>query len=266
MNALKNELAALLAAVRFFTRLPMPQWIGHSQAQLDHAARYFPLVGALVGCVGALFTGLVAWALPPSLAVGIGMVMTILFTGAFHEDGLADACDGFGGGWDKSQVLAIMKDSRIGSYGAIALVMALLLKYTALHELALLEFAEDSAAPALAVVLISGHALSRLAPVLLMRFLPYVRDDATGKAKPLATAMSAGGLSCAILFACAPLLLLPAPAALSGLFMVLLSTWLCGRYFHRRIGGYTGDCLGASQQISELGFYLAVLITANTAL
>jgi adenosylcobinamide-GDP ribazoletransferase len=256
MLTLKNELAAFFAAVRFFTRVPVPAWVGHTQEQLDHAARYFPLVGALIGAVGALLTTLAACVWPASLAILIGMVATILLTGAFHEDGLADACDGLGGGWEKSQVLTIMKDSRIGSYGAIALVMALLIKFTSLSAIAQ---ADSVPFETLLVTLIAAHALSRLAPVLLMRALPYVRDDASGKDKPLARAMSRSGLFVAAFFALAPLVLLPPATALGGLFAVLWSTLWCGLYFRRRIGGYTGDCLGASQQISEIAFYTVVL-------
>lgn len=259
--ALLRDIKAFFSALAFFTRIPVPGWVGHSQAQLDRAARYFPLVGAIVGLIGAAVTESAALVLPATLAILLGMVATLLATGAFHEDGLADACDGLGGGWDKAQVLSIMKDSRIGSYGAIALGMALLLKFNALLEL-------DAAVPppGLALILVAAHAASRLAPVLLMRALDYARDDATGKAKPLAQAMDNGGLAVALLFAAAPCLLLSVEAALAGFAAVAAVALLCGLYFRHRIGGYTGDCLGASQQLAEIGFYLALLAVSSESL
>ncbi len=253
-----RELTAFLAAVRFFTRLPVPAWVGHSQQQLDHAARYFPLVGIIVGAIGAAVTEGTALLLPATLAILLGMVATLLATGAFHEDGLADACDGFGGGWEKLQVLTIMKDSRIGSYGTIGIGMALLIKFTALSELDALV-----PPPALALALIAGHAASRLGPVLLMRVLEYVREDATAKSKPLAKSIGNGGVALAAVFALAPCVLLAPEAALCGIGGVLLVTVLAGRYFYRRIGGYTGDCLGATQQVAEIAFYLGLLCAST---
>ncbi|MDP2107868.1 MAG: adenosylcobinamide-GDP ribazoletransferase, partial [Rhodocyclaceae bacterium] len=123
---MRRELEYFFAALRFFTRLPAPGWVGHSAEQLNHAARYFPLVGVIVGAIGAGVTLAALQLWPAQIAVLLGMTATLLATGAFHEDGLADSIDGCGGGWTKEQVLAIMKDSRIGSYGAIGIGMALL--------------------------------------------------------------------------------------------------------------------------------------------
>ena len=251
---MRRELAYFFAALRFFTRLPVPGWVGHSQDQLDHAARYFPLIGVIVGAIGAAATLLAAWVLPLSLAVLLGMAATLLATGAFHEDGFSDACDGFGGGWEKTQVLAIMKDSRIGSYGAIGIGLMLLAKWNALVGLA-----GDQRVPAFAVALVAGHAVSRLASTLLIRTLDYVRDDETSKSKPLARRMGAGELLAAAVFGLAPCALLTWRHALVALAFVVLVTWLAARYFLRRIGGYTGDCLGALQQATELAFYLGLL-------
>ncbi len=260
----KRQLEYFFAALRFFTRLPVPAWVGHSQDQLDHAARYFPLVGILVGAIGAAVTLLAAWLLPLSLAVLLGMAATILATGAFHEDGFSDACDGFGGGWEKAQVLAIMKDSRVGSYGAIGIGLLLLAKWNALVELnglnGLTELADDeSLGPLFAVALVAGHAVSRLASTALIRTLEYVREDETAKAKPLARRMGAGELLFAAICGLAPSAFLPWQDALVALVFVGIVTWLAARYFVRRIGGYTGDCLGATQQATELAFYLGLL-------
>jgi len=159
--------------VRFFTRLPVPAWVGHSQEALDRAARYFPLVGILVGALGGLTFLLAALALPVSIALLFSMAATLLVTGAFHEDGLSDAVDGFGGGWTKPQVLAIMKDSRIGSYGALAVALMLLAKFNALYELP-----DEWIAPAL----VAAHAASRFCSTALIYALDYVRDDDSRRA------------------------------------------------------------------------------------
>jgi adenosylcobinamide-GDP ribazoletransferase len=250
---LRREAEAFFGALRFFTRLPVPAWVGHSQAALDRAARYFPLVGILVGVLGGLTFLLVAFVLPVSLAILSSMAATLLVTGAFHEDGLADAVDGFGGGWTREQVLVIMKDSRIGSYGALAVALMLLAKFNALYELP-----DDWIAPAL----VAAHAASRFFSTLLIFALDYVRDDDSARAKPLAVRMGAGGLAVAGLFGLAPLALLSPEAALAGLGLAALTTVLAARYFVRRIGGYTGDCLGAAQQLAELAIYLGILAVA----
>ena len=249
---IRRELEYFFAALRFFTRLPVPRWVGHSSEQLNHAARYFPLVGVIVGAIGAAVTlgTLQLW--PAPLAVLLGMAATLLATGAFHEDGLADSIDGFGGGWTREQVLAIMKDSRIGSYGAIGIGLVLLAKFEALSLLA------ASPWPTFAAVLIAGHAVSRFASTTLIYALDYARDDASSKSKPLATRMGKGELAIAGLFGLAPCLLLPAAKAAVALALVALVTLLAARHFVKRIGGYTGDCLGATQQLTELAFYLGL--------
>jgi adenosylcobinamide-GDP ribazoletransferase len=251
---MKRELEYFFAALRFFTRLPVPRWVGHTQDQLDHAARYFPLIGILIGAIGAGVTELAALALPVGVAVLLGMAATILATGAFHEDGFADSCDGFGGGWDKAQVLAIMKDSRVGSYATLGVGLMLLAKWNALVELD-----ADFAPPLLAIALVAGHAVSRLASTLLIFFLEYARDDDSSKSKPLAQRMALHELAIAVAIGLAPCLLLPPIDALVALAAAALSALLAARYFVRRIGGYTGDCLGAVQQVCELAFYLGLL-------
>jgi adenosylcobinamide-GDP ribazoletransferase len=251
---MKRELEYFFSALGFFTRLPVPGWVRHTQDQLDHAARYFPLIGILIGSIGAGVTELAALTLPISVAILLGMAATILATGAFHEDGFADSCDGFGGGWEKAQVLAIMKDSRIGSYAALGVGLILLTKWSALNEL-------DSsfAPPMLALALVAGHAVSRLASTVLVFCLDYVRDDASSKSKPLAHRMAPHELAVAAAFGLLPCLLLPPIDAMVALAAVALATLLAARYFLRRIGGYTGDCLGATQQATEIAFYLGLL-------
>ncbi len=248
---IRQEAGYFFAALRYFTRLPVPDWVGHSEEQLNHAARWFPAVGGIVGGIGALVTlaALELW--PPSIAVLLGIMATVIVTGAFHEDGLSDTLDGLGGGWTREQALTIMKDSRIGNYGALGIVLVLLIKFAALAELAVLP------APIFAAALIAGHAVSRLAATTLIFALDYARE--AGKAKPLATRLGKGALAFAALTGLSPCLFLPAAQVAVALLLAALVTWLCGRWFVRRLGGYTGDCLGATQQLSELVFYLGLL-------
>lgn len=247
---IRQEAGYFFAALRYFTRLPVPGWVGHSEEQLDHAARWFPAVGWIVGAIGALVTVAALQFWPPTIAVLLGIAVTVVVTGAFHEDGLSDTLDGLGGGLSREQALAIMKDSRIGNYGAIGIVLALLTKFVVLTELAVLP------APTFVVTLIAGHALSRLTATTLIFTLDYAR--AAGKSKPLATRMGKGELAFAALCGLAPCLWLPPAQLAVALLLVALVTALCARWFVRRLGGYTGDCLGATQQLTELAFYLGM--------
>ena len=247
---LRRELEYFFGALRFFTRLPVPGWVGHSTEALNRSARYFPAVGLLVGGIGALvFLGAVQlW--PQPVAVLLSMAATIYATGAFHEDGLSDSVDGLGGGWDKLRILEIMKDSRVGSYGVVAMVLALLGKFTLLSSL-------DAALVPCA--LLAGHALSRFCSTVLLATMDYVREDLLAKAKPLATRLSIGEMAVALAFVLAALALLPPERALAGCVLAALATFWLARKFGRWLGGYTGDCLGAVQQVSEIAFYLGLL-------
>ena len=247
---LRRELEYFFGAIRFFTRLPVPAWVGHSAEALNHSARWFPAVGLLVGSIGALvFLGaLQLW--PQPVAVLLSMVATIYATGAFHEDGLADTVDGLGGGWDKLRILEIMKDSRVGSYGVVATVLALLGKFTLLAAL-------DSTLVPLA--LLAGHALSRFCAVVLLAGMDYVREDLQSKSKPLATRLSGGALLFAAVVVIGALALLPVAKALAGCALAALATFWLAAKFKRWLGGYTGDCLGATQQLAEVAFYGGLL-------
>ena len=273
---MRYQLELFFTALGFFTRIPVPAWVPWSSERMSHAARYFALVGWVVGAAGALGYLALASLLPPAVAVILSMALTIRLTGAFHEDGFADSCDGLGGGWDKAQVLAIMKDSRIGSYGTIGMVLMLLAKAAALVELAepaALASLAGSAASVLpadpmspgvgvALALLVAHPLSRLAATVVMHHLPYVRADDSAKsaavARPLAPAELALAATCGLL----PLLLLPPAGAFCALLAAMVATAWTARLFLRRLGGYTGDLLGATQQASELAIYLGLLVVA----
>lgn len=249
MSFLQHEWRVFWTAVMFFTRLPTPTFRDHRSEWLQEAPRYFPLVGALVGGFGAGVWWLAAHVLPAEIAVLLSMIATILLTGAFHEDGLADVCDGFGGGWTKAQVLTIMRDSRIGAFGAIGIALLLGLK-----ALTLARVPEGL----MLATLVAGHAASRWAAATLLFTHEYVREEADAKAKPMATRMSTASLMMATVFGLAPLLLLPPRLWWALATVVVARTWLA-HWFTRRIGGYTGDCLGAVQQVSEVAFYLTVV-------
>jgi len=251
---LRREFRACLAAIGFFTRLPVPAAVGYSAELLQHAARWLPAVGLLVGGIAALvcLAALQLW--PQPVAVLLAMAATLLATGAFHEDGLADTADGLGGGWDKAKILAIMKDSRVGSYGVVALWLALSGKFVLLCAVdrSLLPWA-----------LLAGHVLSRFAPLVLLATMDYARpDDQPGqasKSRPLTARLSFGALAFAALFPLLAAWPLPWPQALAGAGLAALATvWLMAKC-RRWLGGYTGDCLGAVQQVAEIAFYLGLL-------
>ena len=243
-----------LTAVMFFTRIPVRIKHYH-EADLNHSSPYFPLIGIIVGVTSSLTFWFTNKILPLEISILLSMLVTILLTGAFHEDGLADAADGLGGGYDKEQVLTIMLDSRIGSYGAIALVMALVTKYQTLSDITV---------AILPTVIITAHALSRYMAVLVMFTQGYVKS--TGKSKPIATQLSVSGLTVASIFGLAPLILL-LPFFGYKYLAVLLPVFLVWLWFSlklkKRIGGYTGDCLGAMQQITEITFYLGILACSS---
>ena len=236
-------------ALGFLTRIPIPRSIEHSAENLNDAARYFPAVGLLVGAFAALAYTLAALIWPPAIAVLLSMIGTVLLTGAFHEDGLTDSCDGFGGGWDRTQILTIMKDSRIGTYGAMGLGLIVALKFIALESLA---------ASAIVSALLIGHCWSRLLATSYLFNFEYAREEGS-KVKPLATRLTPGGLQIAALCAL-PLVFLIEPLQVLGIVVALaIWRWAFGRYFTRRLGGYTGDCLGAAQQVAEVLIYLVLL-------
>ena len=248
---IRRELEYFFGAIRFFTRLPVPAWVGHSAEALNHSARYFPAVGLLVGGIGALVYWLALHLWPQPVAVLLSMAATIYATGAFHEDGLSDTADGLGGGWDKARILLIMKDSRVGSYGVVAIVLALLGKFVLLASLtaSLVPFA-----------LLAGHAVSRFCATLVMAMLEYARDDESSKARPATGRPSVLSLALAACFTLPPLAVLPLAQVLLGIALAALAmSWLAGK-FRRWLGGYTGDCLGAVQQVTELAFYLGLVV------
>ncbi|MGS0673754.1 adenosylcobinamide-GDP ribazoletransferase [Shewanella sp. 125m-1] len=254
MQFWQKQLNLFFIAMGFFTRIPMPKWIEVDADKLNKASRYFGLVGLLVGVISALVYSLMLHWVSPSVAIVFAMITSVIVTGGFHEDGLADTADGLGGGWTVEAKLNIMKDSRLGSYGALALVLALLLKWQLLTELALFDPRSVSLA------LIVGHCLSRIVAASFIFSEQYVSDSDTSKSKPLAQQQGINELSILLATGVLALLLVgvfPALILIVGLFLVRFGFV---RLFRKQIGGYTGDTLGAAQQGSELTCYLLLLI------
>jgi adenosylcobinamide-GDP ribazoletransferase len=235
-----QEARAAAAAFSFLTRLPLPT---HSReeswrADLARAPRYFPLVGAAIGAVtGASFYAL-SLVVPASVAAALALAIEALLTGAFHEDALADFCDAFGGGTTPEQVRAILKDSRIGSYGALGLGLGILVRWSALTALA----------PMLALLaLIFAGALARFCAVAVMRFVPPAADRPS-LAKDIGARPSIAALAIAMGFAflaMAPAMLHSAYQAALAVLLTLLAVTRIAALMRRKVGGSVGDGLGA---------------------
>lgn len=248
---IRNEARLFVCAMQFLTRIPTPQLAGFRPEWIQQSARYYPLVGQIVGGVSALVLYGAAQIWNPWIAALLAVGAGVVLTGGFHEDGLADTADGLGGGLTRARRLEIMKDSRLGSYGALALGLTLALRVAALAMLV-------QASPMLAAAtLLAGHGLGRAAAVAAMTVMPYGGDPGMAKeGRP--DRASWGGLSIALLIALWPLIFLPVPAGVggvaAGLIVAGVPVWLAWRL----IGGRTGDVLGAVEQAFEIGFLLAV--------
>ncbi|KAA0993323.1 adenosylcobinamide-GDP ribazoletransferase [Dyadobacter aurulentus] len=258
---MKQQATLFFTALQFYTRFPAPRWVHYKPENLNRATGYLPLIGWIVGLVagcswlaGAYFTNL-------NIGLLLSMAASVLATGAFHEDGFADVCDGFGGGWTKAKILEIMKDSRIGTYGSVGLMLLLAFKFLLLQNLAL-QCSDDFAI--LISLSISAHAWSRLMPVFVIFTQPYARSDQDSKAKPVGGGTGLDSILTGSFFALVPVLFFgwhsQSPLIfICGILPVIL-TFALVRYFTKWIGGYTGDCLGAIQQVSEVAFYFSITV------
>lgn len=256
---MKKELHIFFTCLMFYTRIPCPKNISHDPEYLNKATRYFPLIGLIVGSISFLSFYIFSLFLSAETAVILGIIASILTTGAFHEDGFADVCDGFGGGWTKEKILMIMKDSAIGAYGAIGLVLLFLLKFKLLSESVLL-FSNHIFL--IFLLFISAHSISRLAAISIIFTHEYSRDDASSKSKPIAKKYSWKEVFGSFFFGLLPLLALSffQYEILLALIPVFLTRYFLARYFQKWIDGYTGDCLGATQQVCEVVYYLSILL------
>jgi adenosylcobinamide-GDP ribazoletransferase len=228
-------------AIGLLTRVPMPHPVSATPDALARAQRAFPLVGALIGLiVGMVDRGLLGMGIPALAAAALALGASAALTGALHEDGLADVGDGFGGGRDRAAKLAIMRDSRLGTYGAIVLLVGFATRLSALASL-----------PVVAIVpaLVVAHALARAAIPVLAANMPFARDDGLGKAagRPdMASAVTAGVIAVVLALLC-----LPAKAAVLAVVVTIAGAAAMAALAWRQIGGITGDVFGAVEQVVE---------------
>ena len=260
LQRLRYEARLILVAVQFLTRIPVPSFKHYDPQWLHQSSRHFPAVGLLVGllCAGVFWLGSLLFT--PLVAAVLSTAFGIKLTGAFHEDGLADSCDGLGGGLTRERTLTIMKDSRLGTYGVLGLVSALLLKISLLASMPI---------PIAVIALIIGHTASRLLCISLLSLLPYGGEIEHAKAKPMAQQLtpiqglySSGWLILAIILVA---LIFPNTMQQIGLaqwllamILALIATDYMRRLLRRRLDGYTGDGLGATQQLSEIAIYIGL--------
>ena len=242
-----------LNALRFMTIAPVPSSDAAAKPDwLSRCAKYFPVVGISVGLVSAAVLVLADAIWGPDISALFAVAASIAVTGALHEDGLADTADGFGGGWSVEKRLAIMKDSRIGAYGTLALVFGVALRVVALADMPLWGGA---------AALIAAHAAARITPALVMNALPYAGDTAAMKVSYADARISASDLCFAlVVVVCAlvPLAFVSMLSVISGLLLGAMLSIAVVLWARRLIGGYTGDVLGAIEQMFEIGFLLGV--------
>lgn len=256
---MKNEIKIFFTSLMFYTRIPCPKNIDHDSENINKATRYFTLIGWIVGGISYLTFYLSSFLFDQAIAVILSIITGILVTGAFHEDGLADVVDGFGGGWTKEKILDIMKDSRIGAFGAISIVLLLLIKYATLNT-ALNYLSDPVIVP---LIFISYHSLARLTAINIIFTSEYSRDDATSKVKPIAKSHGFPEIIGSYFFGLIPVIIL---AWFNWKFLIVIAPlfliyFFSKRYFEKWIDGYTGDCLGAVEQLGEcvcLLFYVAL--------
>jgi adenosylcobinamide-GDP ribazoletransferase len=267
MATLQRIAREYLLALQFFTRLPvtgpLAEWVGFSPEMLRASAAHFPGVGWIVGLAACAVFALASIALPdgaatPLAAAVLCTIATVLLTGAFHEDGLADLADGLGGSAERERALAIMKDPRIGSYGTLALVLGVGAKVSLLAVLA------GASPAAVLAALLGGHVVSRFWPLLIIATLPHIGAPGDSKSKPLADRIEARAVWTGAAWCVVPMGIV---AAVQGPLFLLGALAASGaaagwvrRLLRRRLGGFTGDGLGAAQQAGEAAFYLGAAI------
>ncbi|QIG88388.1 adenosylcobinamide-GDP ribazoletransferase [Chryseobacterium sp. POL2] len=255
---MKREFHIFLTALMFFTRIPIPSFKNYDEKLLNQCTRYFSLVGILVGAISFLAFALSSFLFPTEIAVIWSLVAGVLVTGAFHEDGFADVFDGFGGGWTKTKILDIMKDSRLGTYGTVALIFLFGLKVYTLTTF--INFAKGDWLFIFAGF-ICYHALARTAGITLSFLIPYSREDATSKSKPLAKSFTWKEVFGAYIFGCFSLIFLVTFSLhfLATIPVLMLLIIYSKYYFNKWIDGFTGDCLGAVEQFAEIFILLTII-------
>ena len=252
-----SQFQLFLLALSFLTRIPVKLNFAVSSQALNQASRYFALVGVILGVVLALSFLLLSWSFPAAISVALVMAFSLIITGAFHEDGLADSMDALGGGWTKDRILEIMKDSRIGTFGTVALILILSFKFAASWTIA------QKSAHSFAITLIFAHTASRYLTSSLVDFMQYSGAGPGSKSKPMASTPLPAlyrlpGLL-ALLISTIPFY--DTPLLLLGFFPALLVCIYWSSFIKKWIEGYTGDTLGALQQLTEVIIYLTAAMS-----
>ncbi|MBV8071774.1 MAG: adenosylcobinamide-GDP ribazoletransferase [Acidobacteriaceae bacterium] len=247
----RQQVNSFLGAVVFLTRIPVGSLYHFQRTSLSRSVIYFPLVGALIGSTGGIILAAAQAFLPASIAVLLGMATTTVVTGGLHEDGLADAADGLFGGRNAAHSLEIMKDSRLGTFGALALWFSLTAKFLLLSRLL------AHGAGLTCAALIVANSLGRGACAALLYFYPCARVEESN-ARPFGDSMTRRQVLLALAFSTTLAFAIIGLAAVACTLASIAVTVLAGAYFKRKIGGVTGDCLGAANQLVEIASYLTL--------
>lgn len=251
---IQRQFQIFLVSLSIFTRIPVAQWANFSSTNIQKSLRFFPFMGYVVGGISASVFLLSHGYLSLSVSVVLSMIASVLLTGAFHEDGLADTCDGLGGAWTRDDALKIMKDSRIGVYGTIALVLVFLLKFTLLSSMSVVH---------ISTTLIVAHVVSRWMVLGYCRGSRYVQQADQRKMEAIAQGVSRQDYWIGSLFGVSALALIGGWIVCGVVAVVWIGRIMLGRYIDQRLGGYTGDCCGAMQQVCELLFYVGMGVAWN---
>lgn len=276
LKGLKKQLNLFYLALGIFSRIPMPNATVYSASMLNQSNRYFSLVGWLIGVLVAAVGFALSFLVTVEVAVLLAMAFSLLLTGAFHEDGLADTADGIGGGLTLEKKLAIMKDSRIGTYGAVTLFIALFTKYELLvslnsHNLISHHFVFNDATSGYGMwlALLAAQPISRAVAGSLIFDMAYAEAKQTesaaivSKSKPLAHQQSSLELAILVIVGALALCFFTWPVIIAVVLGLVLFRFCFKTWLKHHLGGFTGDCLGAAQQLSELFFYLLLLALSN---
>ncbi|AZA79861.1 adenosylcobinamide-GDP ribazoletransferase [Chryseobacterium sp. G0186] len=255
MKTIKNELIYFATALMFFTRIPVPFTIPYSNEIMNKSQKYFAWVGLLVGLINAVILYLSFQLFNLEIGIILMMISSVLLTGAFHEDGFTDVCDSFGGGYGKEKILTIMKDSRVGAYGAVGIVLLFALKFFSIQALGTIDLLKTLG------IIVLAHTSSRFIAGTMIYTHQYVTDIDVSKSKPLANKPLDGrSLLVGLISVLLSFTLVPDWRLLLALALAYVGKICMGWYFKKHIGGYTGDCLGSVQQVCEVLFYLGTMI------
>ena len=253
LMALKKQWVLFCYTLSFFSRCPIVKSITFKEYPFHLGNAYFPLLGVLIALLSFIAYYFAHSLFNDAISIIFMLLAGVLLTGAFHEDGFADCCDAFGGGYNKQQRLAIMKDSQIGSYAVVGLIVLFSLKINVLISLA------EKGELAFLLALISAASLSRLSTLYIMQFSDYARAGSVSKSSSSSQRLPLRYFITATLFTLLTLSGFSISWMLTVIALVSISTLLCYLYFNNKIAGYSGDCLGFLQQLNELLILLALL-------